>query len=618
MSLSAKSLKSSSSSPSSKSSPMSWASFRNSMALCIALRVLLAFGLEFYLSASATSFQQPARFSNITSDNVYYSSSSPSGGANSVVELITTGPGLLSASSPLTSYANLKEGMWLYRCGVDVYADGRGRVGVSPLYLSFSFLPSSLPVLSTTEPSHLPNIYKFLSTLLEIILWITPDALSAWFLVRIWRARTRRTGMLSMSSSSSTSTSLASSSPDILLPSLLPALYLLSPFHILPSLARFTSAWENAVLLGAVAWGCECASSADVAPKVDGGQDTDSSSSKASSPTRSSTSDKPFHSSAQSKSLLLLALRIHLSLDAIILLPPLVMLILAGPGSRLMDPGAFVLATPSSGKQQDVQVEAESKAKIDSNAKTDSGSESKSKSNDETQAKSQSPLHPQTHPILRAVFPVILEFLVYFAALSLVSTLIVGHWGWMGSTWGASLSLPSLTPNPGLWWYFFTEMFDHFRAFFLVVFEVHLLMYVAPICIKFQHDPLYALFLLTGILATFKPYPTLSDQGLFLVMWGIFGEVYPFLRTPLPALLTLLHSTLLQPLFAHLWLTHGRGNANFYYATTLVGACAGGMGVVDGVWGGLRCALEKGEQGKDSDRESVDEEWEESEVVTQQ
>jgi hypothetical protein len=32
--------------------------------------------------------------------------------------------------------------------------------------------------------------------------------------------------------------------------------------------------------------------------------------------------------------------------------------------------------------------------------------------------------------------------------------------------------LPDLTPNPGLWWYFFTEMFDHFRPFFLMVFSV--------------------------------------------------------------------------------------------------------------------------------------------------
>lgn len=35
-----------------------------------------------------------------------------------------------------------------------------------------------------------------------------------------------------------------------------------------------------------------------------------------------------------------------------------------------------------------------------------------------------------------------------------------------------SLMLPDLTPNPGLWWYFFTEMFDHFRPFFLMVFSV--------------------------------------------------------------------------------------------------------------------------------------------------
>ena len=40
----------------------------------------------------------------------------------------------------------------------------------------------------------------------------------------------------------------------------------------------------------------------------------------------------------------------------------------------------------------------------------------------------------------------------------------------------ASLTLPDLTPNPGLWWYFFTEMFDHFRPFFLMVFSVSCLL----------------------------------------------------------------------------------------------------------------------------------------------
>ncbi|KAG6810681.1 hypothetical protein H0H92_010769 [Tricholoma furcatifolium] len=114
------------------------------------------------------------------------------------------------------------------------------------------------------------------------------------------------------------------------------------------------------------------------------------------------------------------------------------------------------------------------------------------------------------------------------AALASLSTFASGGWSWIPQTWGASLTLPDLTPNTGLWWYFFTEMFDHFRPFFLMVFSVHLLIYIAPICIKFQYDPLYAAFLLIGVLGTFKAYPTLSDPGLFLSMIAVFPEIFPF------------------------------------------------------------------------------------------
>lgn len=41
-----------------------------------------------------------------------------------------------------------------------------------------------------------------------------------------------------------------------------------------------------------------------------------------------------------------------------------------------------------------------------------------------------------------------------------------------------------------------------------------------------RHDPLYATFILLGILATFKGYTTLSDPGLFLSMISVFPEVY--------------------------------------------------------------------------------------------
>ncbi|KAF8348259.1 GPI transamidase subunit PIG-U [Amanita rubescens] len=183
------------------------------------------------------------------------------------------------------------------------------------------------------------------------------------------------------------------------------------------------------------------------------------------------------------------------------------------------------------------------------------------------------------------------QFLGFSILLTAVSALASGNWSWLSQTWGASFTLPDLTPNPGLWWYFFTEMFDHFRPFFLMVFSVHVFIYVLPFCIKFQYDPLYATFCLVGILGLFKPYPTLADFGLFISMITIFPEVYPYLRHPLVTTILHIHASLLMPLFHGLWLKQGTGNANFFYASTLVFACANGAAVIDCVWAGLRLAL---------------------------
>ncbi|EDR11553.1 uncharacterized protein LACBIDRAFT_313879 [Laccaria bicolor S238N-H82] len=194
---------------------------------------------------------------------------------------------------------------------------------------------------------------------------------------------------------------------------------------------------------------------------------------------------------------------------------------------------------------------------------------------------------------LRKTIPLLGEITAYTLILSLASTLVAGSWAWIPQTWGATLTLPDLTPNPGMWWYFFTEMFDHFRPFFLMVFSIHLLIYIAPVCIKFQYDPLYATFVLLGVLGTFKAYPTLSDPGLFLSMISLFPEVYPYFRHPIVTTLLHLHASLLLPLFHHLWLVQGTGNANFFYASTLVFACANGAALIDCIWAGLRIAIGK-------------------------
>ncbi|TFK74295.1 PIG-U-domain-containing protein [Pluteus cervinus] len=234
--------------------------------------------------------------------------------------------------------------------------------------------------------------------------------------------------------------------------------------------------------------------------------------------------------------LLTLALLVHLSLSTVVLIVPVILLLLSTPKSQLASPHA--------------------------------------------------------NPVdFRKGLHLLGEYLVYFFILIFTSTLIAGNWNWVSQTWGTTLTLPDLTPNIGLWWYFFTEMFDHFRPFFLMVFSVHLLIYIAPICIKFQYDPLFALFVLIGITNISKAYPTLADPGVFLTMISIFPELYPYFQHPIVTTLLHLHASLLLPLFHQLWLVQGTGNANFFYASTLVLACANGAALRDCIWAGLRIAL---------------------------
>lgn len=145
-----------------------------------------------------------------------------------------------------------------------------------------------------------------------------------------------------------------------------------------------------------------------------------------------------------------------------------------------------------------------------------------------------------------------------------------GSWDFLRSTYGVQLTLSDLTPNVGLWWYFFIEMFDSFRAFFVAVFWLHLSSYVGGLSIRIRRQPLAVLTLLTGIFAIFKPYPSIGDTSLFLGLVPLYCHVFPLMRYPFVVAATIMYATFLGPAFYHLWIYAGSGNANFFYAITLV------------------------------------------------
>ncbi|KAJ5201882.1 uncharacterized protein N7498_006545 [Penicillium cinerascens] len=175
------------------------------------------------------------------------------------------------------------------------------------------------------------------------------------------------------------------------------------------------------------------------------------------------------------------------------------------------------------------------------------------------------------------------------AGLLGLSYLITGNfWEFMSATYGFHLLVPDLTPNVGLWWYFFIEMFDSFREFFLGVFWLHLASYVGGLTIRLRRQPLFVITSLLGVFAIFKPYPSISDASLYFAFLPLYRHTFPFMRYTFFAISAILYASLLGPAFYHLWIYAGSGNANFFYAITLVWSLGLSILLADSIFAVLR------------------------------
>lgn len=177
---------------------------------------------------------------------------------------------------------------------------------------------------------------------------------------------------------------------------------------------------------------------------------------------------------------------------------------------------------------------------------------------------------------------------VLLALLSLSYLVTSTSWEFLPSTYGVQLTLADLAPNVGLWWYFFIEMFDSFRSFFLAVFWLHLAAYVGGVTIRIRSQPLAAIVILLGLLAVFKPYPSVADTSLFLGLLPLFRHVFPLMRYSFVVGATVAYAVFLGPAFYYLWIYAGSGNANFFYAITLVWALVQSLLVSDLTFAVLR------------------------------
>lgn len=79
------------------------------------------------------------------------------------------------------------------------------------------------------------------------------------------------------------------------------------------------------------------------------------------------------------------------------------------------------------------------------------------------------------------------------------------------------VQLDDLTPNIGLHWYFFAEMFAVFRPLWHFVFAALSAAAVVPVAIRLPHRPLAVAAIQSCATALLQPYPSVTDVAQYLV-----------------------------------------------------------------------------------------------------
>ncbi|XP_048818953.1 phosphatidylinositol glycan anchor biosynthesis class U protein isoform X2 [Lagopus muta] len=160
-------------------------------------------------------------------------------------------------------------------------------------------------------------------------------------------------------------------------------------------------------------------------------------------------------------------------------------------------------------------------------------------------------------------------YLCSLVVIICLSFFLLNSWDFIPSVYGFILSVPDLTPNIGLFWYFFAEMFEHFSLFFVCVFQINVFFYTIPLAVKLKEHPVFFMFVQLAIISIFKSYPTVGDVALYMAFLPVWSHLYRFLRNIFILSCMLIACSLLFPVLWHLWIFAGSANSNFYYAITL-------------------------------------------------
>lgn len=169
--------------------------------------------------------------------------------------------------------------------------------------------------------------------------------------------------------------------------------------------------------------------------------------------------------------------------------------------------------------------------------------------------------------------------LVYLSSLGLLlltSFKITNNsWTFINLCYGSIIKFEKITPNIGLWWYFFTEIFEFFSSFYIGLFNIYTFIFTIPLTIRFidandVSSVIFTIWTIIGFTTFGKGYPCLTDYSLVYTIIIVFRKLFSELKFSLLIIyVSLMVVMVLSPIFYFVWMAFNSGNANFFYAIGL-------------------------------------------------
>lgn len=141
---------------------------------------------------------------------------------------------------------------------------------------------------------------------------------------------------------------------------------------------------------------------------------------------------------------------------------------------------------------------------------------------------------------------------------------------WLPRAYGIILSIDDITPNIGLTWYFFMELFSSFKPFFAFVFHSQAVIMCAPLALRLPRQPL--LLLVAQLLSSslFRPYPSAGDVAGYIALLPLLRPQLGLMRSGAFLIGSFALLAVLGPAMWHQWIIVDAANSNFYYSITLL------------------------------------------------